>query len=1120
MVTTQRFSASFWFVFAFASVLIAGLSYKYFDKVTPIVQLSISADRQQVLDDGMRVATELQWDVVGYQTSVEFDSDGNLQSFVELEGGGKKAFVDMFQSGAYYPYQWVVRFFKEQEVVEMRVSFTPDGKRIGFAKKLSEKSCGQALSKEDAQAIVEKSIATWCPHFENYKSVEYDSEKQDSGRIDHTFVYERTDLVIGKGLYRFKAKVCGDQLAKLEPFVKIPDEFTRRYQEMRSANTLLAFAGSFLFRMLYLFIFGLFGLLYFYRRNYLLVKPAFYVALFVASLEFFSGFNDYRLWWTSYNTVQSSSTFIMQKCFGIFIEFFALLAFIFVGLLVAEAAGRAMYKHQVQFFKLFSWPALSSDELFKQVSLAYLCTPFMFGYEIIYMYVTETYWSWWSPSYSFADPNILASYLPWFSPISISLRAGFAEEVLFRALPLAMIAVLTQKSKHKKLWFVCMFVLQAAIFGACHASYPNQPFFARLVELIIPSFGFGALYCTFGLVPGALGHFLYDAILFALPVFASNLFWSKIMVVLLMGLPFLTVLSIFIYNRKLYVLPVQYFNHAFHATEYVAAPFESRRIGDTIPQRNVLIAFMLGVLGLGLWLMTHHFCPDMGPLYVEKSQAIKVAADAVQQKFGIDVTKDWEPVCTVLDNSGSRESRFALQVYGKDAYQKMQGTYIQGACWLVRFVQFHRPVQDRGEEYKVTVSNCCRVGAVLPKDMQPKILSMNHVVPEHYCGADISQEQALLIAHAFIEKQFGLAEQDTELISVADNKVENRRNWSIIIGDTKFFDFDKEGQARIHLTISGDVVTEYSRFVFVPEDWSRADASSSMNVGTFKMILYFLMILFIMLGFMLGAQKLLVSQYGTRMMQHKGLFVGALVVILSVNNFCLHVGTFNSAEPYYDQFLRKILQITLLNTCQIFFCSIFLAVGAVGFIKGHKPRYMRSLLLALVSGLFITGVVACISQYDLVLQPRSGNFIIAGSSFPAISLCGLLIKTFCLVLSVIIALFLALKALSKQWPNQVWMQVVCAILFCLSLEAMGTSESILFMIAKGFIVGIIVYGLYRLILRYDMTLLPLILAVLLAFDVAPELLYPSYIGACLHAACAITMMIAVGLFFYERAHIE
>src|SRR3989338_4695551 len=203
------FSRRFWISFAFLSGLAAFLSHKYMDRVYSLVNLSISADRQQVLADAQSLASQLKWDITNYQNVTSFDSEDDLQCFVELEAGGKDAFVEMFQSGAYYPYHWHVRFFKEKEVAEMHAWFSPEGKRLGFLQKVAEQAPGAVLSKEQAQELIEEHIHVWCPNFENYKLIEYDSEIRETGRVDHDFTYERTDLVIGKGFYRFSAVVSG-----------------------------------------------------------------------------------------------------------------------------------------------------------------------------------------------------------------------------------------------------------------------------------------------------------------------------------------------------------------------------------------------------------------------------------------------------------------------------------------------------------------------------------------------------------------------------------------------------------------------------------------------------------------------------------------------------------------------------------------------------------------------------------------------------------------------------------------------------------------------------------------------------------------------------------------------
>ena len=94
------------------------------------------------------------------------------------------------------------------------------------------------------------------------------------------------------------------------------------------------------------------------------------------------------------------------------------------------------------------------------------------------------------------------------------------------------------------------------------------------------------------------------------------------------------------------------------------------------------------------------------------------------------------------------------------------------------------------------------------------------------------------------------------------------------------------------------------------------------------------------------------------------------------------------------------------------------------------------------------------------------------------------------------------------------------MLFCCALQAFGTSQSIEFMIANGLFMGSVMAIMYWLILQFDMTLLPLIISVVFAMNMAPELVYPSYVGSQFDAVVAIIMMIAVGLFFYERSHVE
>ncbi|MDP3787844.1 MAG: CPBP family intramembrane metalloprotease [Candidatus Chromulinivorax sp.] len=1116
-------SRNFWVSFVALSLSAAFLSHRYIGQVYSLINLSITADREQVLAQAQELAQELQWDLAGYQNVTSFENEDDLQCFVELEAGGKDAFVDMFQSQAYHPYHWHVRFFKPKEVVEMHAWFSPEGKRLGFAQKLSELTPGAALTKEQALEIIEQQIVAWCPHFENYKLIEYDSQTHDTGRIDHQFTYERMDLVIGKGFYRFNAVVRGDIVTKLEPAVKIPDNFTRRYQQMRSANNLLASVGSFFFRFLYLLFFGLLGLVFFYRRNYLLARSSCIAAAAVAGGMFLRGLNDYPLWWASYNTVQSSFTFIAMKLFGEIISFICLFGIIFFTLVVAEAAGRFVYKHHVQFFQIYSVSAVGSWQIAQQVVYGYLMVPFMFAYVIGFAYVTETYFGWWSPASSLSEPNVIASFFPWFGAVAISLYAGFCEEVVFRALPIAMTTVLTRDSKYKKFWFGLIFFVQALIFAACHANYPNQPFYARLIQLIIPSFGFGAIYLNFGLLPGIITHFTYDAILFALPVFVSNLFWSKVMVVFLIGLPLWIVVAVYAYSRKWHTLPAQYFNQAFHEVEFVEVEKLPRRIGEEVPVRNRRLLVVLGLCGLIAWVTMYKFSSDTHQLLVTRSVAINIARQAVHDKFGADLDAAWTPVVIIQDDCATVESRFIWQQYGKDMYDLAVGSYLTGTNWFVRFVQFSGDVEARGEEYQIIISSTHLDKHVTRQPLNlhaGHVMKVRHVLPEHFAGADILQEQAQQIVHDFIEKEYLLQPQDIKLISVNSDKFDERRDWTIVMQDTQVFDFGLGGQARIKVKVSGDKVSECSRFIFVPEDWDRTDQARVMNLNLAKSGLWFLMFILMALGCMFGITWLMKSRLGGHMMRHKALFVGTVSMFYALNSFYVYLGAFNTAEPFYDQLTRISLGLVTKMSYQILFCSIFLAVGAVGFVRGIQSKFIQSILLSSAAASIVLGISSLLNWLEPLLEPVSGNYTAIGHWLPSFAFCAGYIKTYYLILSLMIAMFVVLKTLRNMWPDRIWMQLVCTILFCLSLEALQVSSSIWWMLLHGVIIGCVVFGIYYLLLQYDMTLLPLTFGVFMIGQIIPELLYPSYVGAFADGWMAIVSILWISWFFYERAHQE
>ena len=97
-----------------------------------------------------------------------------------------------------------------------------------------------------------------------------------------------------------------------------------------------------------------------------------------------------------------------------------------------------------------------------------------FAYDVILYLVATRAFGWWTPAEALLHPDVLASYVPWLSAIANSLQAGFWEECLFRAVPLAGAALIGDRFGKRGLFLAIAFVVQAIIFGAGHAPYPTS----------------------------------------------------------------------------------------------------------------------------------------------------------------------------------------------------------------------------------------------------------------------------------------------------------------------------------------------------------------------------------------------------------------------------------------------------------------------------------------------------------------------------------------------------------------------------------------------------------------------------------------------------------------------
>jgi len=213
-----------------------------FPRALPIVALEQSMTRDIALSRADSFFRAHSLAPAGSRTTVLFQGNDSLRTFVELAGGGHDSLNALVRGDDVAPFTWSVRAFVPGNPREAKVHFAPDGRIIGFDRKLADADRLPAVSADSGKRLAEHALDTWInDHANRWKLVTQSYEtRKTSGRIDRTYTFERVDRHIGGAPIRVEVGIAGDTPALIRPFVDIPESFRRRYAEMRSWNDLIA----------------------------------------------------------------------------------------------------------------------------------------------------------------------------------------------------------------------------------------------------------------------------------------------------------------------------------------------------------------------------------------------------------------------------------------------------------------------------------------------------------------------------------------------------------------------------------------------------------------------------------------------------------------------------------------------------------------------------------------------------------------------------------------------------------------------------------------------------------------------------------------------------------------
>lgn len=1078
---------SFWILFTCISAVAAGIAFYYFPEANPIIHLNLTMNRGQAIDKAQAIATQFMIGPTNAWHAAQFESDELTKTFVELEAGGKDALIAMIDHNLYQPYYWMIRCFKPYEQHEALIYFTPDGNPYGFKETLSEDSPGNNISTTQAQSIAE-SFMTATPWFipvDAYHIVETSQETYPSGRLDHTFTYERIQEKIGDGFYRLKIVISGDHVSELSHVVKVPDAFKQRYQQMRSANETIASIATIFMLLAYVMGCCFIGLFFLMHENFILWRTPFYWALFIALMVALNIPNQLPLHWMEYKTAYSPFAFLTQQGISIlytFLFFTIALTVIFMG---AESLSRRAFGHHLQLWRLYNPMIASSYTILGYTISAYLFAPILLCYTVLFYLVTLRWFGWWSPSSSLFNPNILASYVPWLESISISLQAGFLEECLFRALPLASAALLGNRFGKRSWWIAGAFILQAIVFGTAHANYPQQPAYARIVELFFTSAFFGTIYLWFGLLPGIITHFIIDVFWFSLPIFVSTApgaLSQKIIIIFLAAIPLFIVGISRLKTGAWHLLSLSLFNTAWQPPVISSLPPQERPIKHAIKFSTFLLMILygLGIMGSILWIFFTRFSSDAFSFTTTRTTIAAVSKELLGQRQ--NDTIPWYLHINPLvhyDNQRSlqKQHRFVWQQGDKDTYHQLIQTYLTPPYWEARFVKFEGPLIDRAEEYEFNFKP------------DGTLLRSIHRLPQSRPGASLSLDDAQKLALQTIEQQFHLMPEQLHEISAIADKQPERLDWTITYSSISDYPL-QTGEGRILVKIAGNEVIDIHRFVHVPEQWSRTEENRLLITSIIKQ----LCLLATWLIVIIGATIALVQWYTYPL----SFLIGIFIVISSMflfelcNAWPAIIDNFTTNQPFYHQvfrsFAKPIVMLTLRAAAMAIVCSFVTYLPMLY----HSTYHIYSVWRGISLGAIISALQSLLIYALPSAEPTWPNYAPLQFLIPFTAGINSSILNYISVTLLVCLCVICMNKITTYGRRRTIVAFLVSILFgYIGAGLLFASQLTLYM-STGITFAIFFYISYLVILRFDYATIPIITATYTLFQNAEQFFFHAY----------------------------
>ena len=793
---------------------------RYFSTAFPEASIEFRHDRNSSRAIAEKVLAARGVKVSGMKHAVRFSADQQARIFLERTLGLEQ--TRQLLRDEVRVWSWHHRWFRPLVEEELSVDVAPTGEVIGYQHKIPE---DRPIAGTAPPVPFLRSIGARVDDL-NLVST---SERKLPHRVQRIYTFESRRVHPAGASYRHIVTIDGSVVTGYSQRVKVPDAWLRSYREMRSRNAAAGavdtiFMGATMLAAVVVFIARL-------RRGNIPIR--FLLALAAASVILIGGVavNEIpgQLAW--YDTTTSYPAFLGQMIFFAAIQSIGTAMM----LIVICGAGEVLYRERLPQHlaipRLWTRQSLTSKRVFLSLILGYALVPAFMAYQTVFYLVAHRFGAW-SPAEVPYD-DMLNTAVPWFSVLFAGFFPAFSEEFLSRAFSIPFLQRLVRSR-----WFAI--ILAGFVWGFGHATYPNQPFWIRGVEVGIAGIVAGLLMDRFGLLPLLIWHYTIDAVYTATLLFGSgNTYYvvSAAVASLIFAVPLIASVALYVKNKGFVAddeltnaaMPVAPLEPAVTTSDADAFPEPegappSSVTTMVVAPRRVLLCAILVIVACVAVAVKPPSPQDSVDYRITKERAKQIANWHVQKPFDyvialpVEGFRSWDPNSSREDGgapsnfdsvAATHLIRAGLTVAElTDIFR----TRIETGTWMVRFFT---PMQK--EEIFVEVD---------PRS--EKVVGYHKYQDEAKPGAALPQPVALRIAQEAFPL-YGLEVRDFELREALTYAQPRRRDWLFHFNERK--SLVPEGFRRVTVRVAGADVTQFSKTIDIPENvYREASKETLLNV--------------------------------------------------------------------------------------------------------------------------------------------------------------------------------------------------------------------------------------------------------------------------------------------------